>query len=205
MEDNVRLVPLQELIDVANKYISGEFTEEELNEYGQTLRIRGYIPLAEKVSYVMNLMNVYQYSDYNSQEIRIGDLYKNLFFYVLLGGYMFIDCSDLELITYENYDLLYPMFAQFILSFCERDFNVLKDMLKDSLNLLSLENVADAVDSIDIEAMEEATKSNENFIRHLEQNKELVEKLNNIVVMNDPLTNAVVEELRKIDANDTDK
>lgn len=205
MEDNVKLVPLQELIDVANKYISGEFTEEELNEYGQTLRIRGYIPLAEKVSYVMNLMNVYQYSDYNSQEIRIGDLYKNLFFYVLLGGYMFIDCSDLELITYENYDLLYPMFAQFILSFCERDFNVLKDMLKDSLNLLSLENVADAVDSIDTEAMEEATKSNENFIRHLEQNKELVEKLNNIVVMNDPLTNAVVEELRKIGASDTDK
>ena len=205
MEDNVRLVPLQELIDVANKYISGEFTEEELNEYGQTLRIRGYIPLAEKVSYVMNLMNVYQYSDYNSQEIRIGDLYKNLFFYVLLGGYMFIDCSNLELITYENYDLLYPMFAQFVLSFCERDFNVLKDMLKDSLNLLSLENVADAVDSIDIEAMEEATKSNESFIRHLEQNKELVEKLNNIVVMNDPLTNAVVEELRKIGANDTDK
>ena len=114
----VKLVSLEEIIDTTKKYLAGEFSDDEMNEYGQTLNIRGYIPLTEKITLIMNLMTTYEYSGYNSQEIRVADMYKNLFFHVLLGGYAFVDCSNTKLLTYENYDLLYPVFAPYILNFC---------------------------------------------------------------------------------------
>ena len=76
-----KLVSLEEIIDTTKKYLAGEFSDNEMNEYGQTLKIRGYIPLSEKIALIMNLMTVYEYSDYNSQEIRVADMYKNLFFH----------------------------------------------------------------------------------------------------------------------------
>lgn len=197
-ELEVKLISLEEIIDVTKKYLGGELSDDEMNEYGQTLQIRGYIPLTEKITLIMNLMNVYEYSDYNSQEIRVADMYKNLFFYIILGGYGFIDCSNTRLLTYENYDLLYPVFAPYILNFCSHDFEVFKDMLRDTINMYGIYNFVKAAESIDLDAMKEATAANDRFITQLSKNKELIEKINNIAVMNDPLTAAVVEELKKI-------
>ena len=197
-ELEVKLVSLEEIIDTTKKYLAGEFSDDEMNEYGQTLKIRGYIPLAEKITLIMNLMNVYEYSDYNSQEIRVADMYKNLFFHILLSGYAFVDCSNIKLLTYENYDLLYPIFAPYILNFCSHDFENFKDMMKDTINMYGINNFVEAAESIDIDAMKEATKSNSRFMAQLAQNKDLIEKINNIAIMNDPLTAAVVEELKKI-------
>ena len=197
-ELEAKLVSLEEIIDTTKKYLAGEFSDDEMNEYGQTLKIRGYIPLAEKITLIMNLMNVYEYSDYNSQEIRVADMYKNLFFHILLSGYAFVDCSNIKLLTYENYDLLYPIFAPYILNFCSHDFENFKDMMKDTINMYGINNFVEAAESIDIDAMKEATKSNSRFMAQLAQNKDLIEKINNIAIMNDPLTAAVVEELKKI-------
>lgn len=197
-EYEVKRVSLEEIIDVTKKYLSGEFSDDEMNEYGQTLQIRGYIPLTQKIALIMGLMNEYEYSNFNSQEIRVADMYKNLFFHVLLGGYAFINCDNVELLTYETYDLLYPIFAPYILNFCRQDYDVFREMVKDTINMYGINNFVEAAESIDIEAMKENTRSNQRFMTHLAQNKDLIEKINNIATMNDPLTAAVVEELKKI-------
>ena len=197
-ELEVKQVLLEEIIDVTKKYLNGEFSDDEMNEYGQTLQIRGYIPLTQKITLIMALMNQYEYSDYNSQELRVADMYKNLFFHVILGGYAFIDCTNTELLTYENYDLLYPVFAPYILNFCKQDYDVFKAMVTDTINMYGINNFVEAVESVDITAMKEATQANGRFMTQLAQNKDLIEKINNIAAMNDPLTQAVVEELRKI-------
>ena len=92
-------ITIEELASAAQKYINGDFSDEEMNEYGGTIQVRGYMPLTEKITLIMSLMNVYEYTDYNSQEIRVADMYKNLFFYVLLGGYAFVDCSNKEMLN----------------------------------------------------------------------------------------------------------
>lgn len=191
-------ITIEELASAAQKYISGDFSDEEMNEYGGTIQVRGYMPLTEKITLIMSLMNVYEYTDYNSQEIRVADMYKNLFFYVLLGGYAFVDCSNKEMLTYETYDLLYPIFAPYILNFCQHDYENFKGMLTDTINMYGIQHFVEAAEDIDINAMKEATIANGRFITQLSQNKELIEKINNIAAMNDPLTQAVVEELRKI-------
>ena len=71
-------------------------------------------------------------------------------------------------------------------------------MLTDTINMYGIQHFVEAAEDIDINAMKEATIANGRFITQLSQNKELIEKINNIAAMNDPLTQAVVEELRKI-------
>ena len=48
-------------------------------------------------------------------EVRIANIYKTLFFDVLLGLYAMVDVSNEELKTYAAYDLLYPIFSPFLL------------------------------------------------------------------------------------------
>ena len=197
-EDTLKKITLEELIDTTTKYYNGEFTDDDLNEYATTIQIRGYISLTEKIALIMNLMTTYQYSGYESQEIRVAELYRNIFFYVILGGYAFVDCSSIELVNFSNYDLLYPIFAPYILSYCQQDYDTFKSMLSDTINIYGIQDFVDAVDSIDMESMKEATRSNQMFITQLSENKDLVDKLNNILMANDPLTQTVVDELRKI-------
>jgi hypothetical protein len=138
------------------------------------------------------------YSTTEIQEIKVAELYRNIFFYGLLGGYAFIDCSDRNLITYENYDKLYPIFAPFILSYCKEDYEILKEFIHDSIDMYGLNSCVELMGNISPESLSEATKSNKELINSLKENEDLIHELNNIGNMNDPLTHKVVEELKNI-------
>ena len=198
-------IPLSLLIEKAKGFTNGEITQEEMAEFGGEITIRGYIPILEKMGIIMSILNQHIYSTVETQEIKMVEMYRNIFFYLMLSGYAGIDCTDREDITYYNYDLLYPIYAPFILSYCKEDYELTMNMLKDSINLYGIQGIVDGFAGINEETLKEATKANQDLMKELGANKELIHELKEIAEFNDPTTKKVVDGIRKIAVENSNK
>ena len=195
-QKEIKKITLSELIDVANKYTSGEWDSEKLNEYGQTMTIRPYIPLIDKTARIMAIIQKYN-EKYNSYEYRMLDLYRNIFFDIILSEYAFIDCNKKDLITSENYDLLYPIFANYIINFCRIDYDNFIAMLMQTINMYNSQGFIDVMRGLDIRTLEDVVNSNTEMLEILNKNKEVINKLDDIARMNDPQLAAMSDEIKK--------
>lgn len=108
-------IKLAELVNVASRFVQGKSSVEELDELGNRMTIRNYIPILDKMRLIMAIIFKFNAEDVEMHEIRVINMERELFFDVLLGGYALIDVNDPDLRTYQSYDLLYPLFANFIL------------------------------------------------------------------------------------------
>lgn len=188
---------LELIIKKAKGFINGEVSQEDMASFGGEMIIRSYIPILEKMGLIMAILNQHIYSDVEAQEIKTVEMYKNIFFYIMLSGYANVDCSDRDLITYSNYDLLYPIYAPFILSYCREDYQLIIDMLKDSINFYSIKDMSDGLNGINETALKEATKANKDLMRELGENKDLIHELKEIAELNDPTTKKMIETIKK--------
>ena len=195
--NNLELTPLEDLIDIAQKYSKGEINQDELNDYWHDMVVRSYIPILEKMQIAMSILTSYVYRDTNTQEVKIAELYKNIFFYGILGGYGLVDCSKIELNTYANYDLLYPIFGAQIKQYCKDDFEVLKSFIDDSINLYGITNISSAIENVSEEAIEKQVAENKETVRLLDENKDIIENLKELATMNNPAAKQIIEEIKK--------
>jgi len=195
---------LKGILDAANKYIKGEWDEKTMAEYGQTMTIRAYVPILEKTGNIVTIINKH-IMDVGMAEFAVADIHKDMFFYGLLQMYGMVDCSDESLVTYENYDLLYPLFYPFITSYCKDDYEEYKELFKDSISMSNIRSLLTALEEIDGQAIEKTIAANANMLNTFKSNEELINKLNDIMVMNDPNTKAVVDELKKMAVEDINK
>lgn len=191
-------ISLDILIEKANDFISGKISQEEMAVFGGEISIRSYLPILDKMGIIMSIIGQHMYSTVETQEIKTVELYRNIFFYLILGGYAGIDCSNRELITYSNYDLLYPIYAPFVLSYCKDDYDLTMEMLRESINLYNIQNMAEGLEGINENALKEATKANKELMRELGENKDLIHELKEIASFNDPMTQRVVDGVKKI-------
>lgn len=193
-----KVIKLEDIIKLVDEFLTGEKTEEDLTAYGANMSIRAYIPILDKMKIIIALSTRYVYSDADLHEVRTAELYRDLFFYGLLAPYGNINCDDISLITFANYDKLFPIFYPFLISYCESDYKVLKEFLHDALDAYATRDFVEAVNGISTQSLEEATKENRKMIKELEANKELIEDLREIAAMNNPVTKKVVDELRRM-------
>ena len=194
-------ISLELVIEKAKGFINGEVSQEDMAGFGGEMTIRSYIPILEKMALIMSITNQHIYSNVETQEIRMVEMYKNIFFYLMLSGYANIDCSDRELITYSNYDLLYPIYAPFILSYCKDDYELTINMLKDSINFYNIQDISEGLNGINETALQEATKANKDLMRELGENKDLIHELKELTVLNDPTTKKMVETIKRASLN----
>jgi len=197
MADTIYNNTLSGLIEAAKKFESGEWNEDVMAEYGQGMKVRAYLPILEKTSVIISIMNNHLL-DTGMAEFAIADMHKDLFFYGLLQGYGLVDCSNKTLVTFENYDLLFPLFYPFLVSYCKDDFELFKEMFKDTINLTNMRTTLDALAEIDVDKLDKNTAANASILNTFKSNKDIIEQLNNIAVMNDPTTAKVVEELKRM-------
>ena len=190
-------ISLELIIEKAKDFISGEVSQEDMASFGGDMTIRSYIPILEKMALIMSITNQHVYSTVETQEIKMVEMYKNIFFYLMLSGYANVDCSDRELITYSNYDLLYPIYAPFILSYCKDDYELTINMLKDSINFYNIQDISEGLNGINETALKEATKANKDLMRELGENKDLIHELKEIAELNDPTTKKMIETIKK--------
>lgn len=193
-----KVIKLEDIVELVDNFLKGEVTAEEMADYGAKMSVRAYLPLLDKMKIVIALSTRYIYSSTEMHEVKVAELYRDLFFYGLLAPYGNVLCDDVSLITFANYDKLFPIFYPFLISYCESDYKILKEFLHDTLDSYATRDFVDAVNGITTESLEEATKENKRMLHELENNKDLIADLKEIAAMNNPLTQKIVEELRNI-------
>ena len=96
---------LSKLIEQVEKYNKGEITTEEFNKWGNELIIISSLPMTKKVNIITDIVERHVYNNMEMKEFLVCELYRNIFFYLYLGGYLGIFNIDPEDINYANYDL----------------------------------------------------------------------------------------------------
>ena len=187
---------LKEVIAKIKEFVEGQISEKEIDEFGNSLNIRAYIPLMDKLRLAITIVSKQEYYNYEVLEIKMAEFYKDLFFDVLLKNYAMIEVDD-EDCTYENYDLLYPVLGTWLLSYCGNDYNIVKEMIQDSMNLYNIKAINDSVGSISDEGIEKLIQENKNFMKTLEENKPVIEDLKDIMIGTDKNTKLAIESIRK--------
>lgn len=191
-------IKLAELVNVASRFVQGKTSVEELDELGNRMTIRNYIPILDKMRLIMAIIFKFNAEDVEMHEIRVINMERELFFDVLLGGYALIDVNDPDLRTYQSYDLLYPLFANFILQYCKDDYNKIVKMIEDSLNIYAMQDLDSLFNNVDYKALKESAKQHEELIEKLEKNKEMVANLRRIMDVTDPNTKKVLDNISEI-------
>lgn len=191
-------IKLAELVNVASRFVQGKTSVEELDELGNRMTIRNYIPILDKMRLIMAIIFKFNAEDVEMHEIRVINMERELFFDVLLGGYALIDVNDPDLRTYQSYDLLYPLFANFILQYCKDDYNKITNMIEDSLNIYAMQDLDSLFNNVDYKALKESAKQHEELLKKLEQDKEMVANLRRIMDATDPNTKKVLDNISEI-------
>ena len=191
-------IKLAELVNVASRFVQGKTSVEELDELGNRMTIRNYIPILDKMRLIMAIIFKFNAEDVEMHEIRVINMERELFFDVLLGGYALIDVNDPDLRTYQSYDLLYPLFANFILQYCKDDYSKIVKMIEDSLNIYAMQDLDSLFNNVDYKALKESAKQHEELVKKLEQNKEMVANLRRIMDATDPNTKKVLDNISEI-------
>ena len=125
-------ISLEEVIDICNKFTSGEMSREELESWGNTIEIRLYLPIVEKTLCIDKIIDESSYSE--DKHIKIAQLEMNKFWHILLQ-YTNIETEGHEdLFTIANYDLIYPVIGYWLKGLLRQDYDVVIDMLNQSIN-----------------------------------------------------------------------
>lgn len=196
-------VTLEDCVNITNKYLKGEITDDDFNVFGSKMNIRMYLPILEKMQLIMRILATTQISqNVVNPEIITAEMYKNIFYTVILGAYGQIELGEKDIQTYDNYDLLFPLFEPFIMQYAKKDFKIFKNMLNDSMGLYSLTNISNAMDNINMDELKKVARENRELIRNIESKEKLISDLKDIMSMNDPTTKKVVEELKAMSIED---
>lgn len=194
-EEKVEKITVSELIRQTKKFLDGEITPEEFGQLGDKMTIRSYLSILDKMKLIMILVFTIENEDAEEASLKSIIMKKHLFFDVLLGQYAMIDVSEKALCTYTSYDLLYPLFSEFILGFCKKDYDEFVEMLRDAINFNNLNNFSDIFENLDYKELQKAADRNRMMIDALKENKELVEHLKELYGAtseeNKKLTNAL--------------
>lgn len=201
-------IKLAELVNVASRFVQGKTSVEELDELGNRMTIRNYIPILDKMRLIMAIIFKFNAEEVEMHEIRVINMERELFFDVLLGGYALIDVNDPDLRTYQSYDLLYPLFANFILQYCKDDYSKIVKMIEDSLNIYAMKDLDSLFNNVDYKALKETAKQHEELLKSFEKNKKLVADLRKIYEAENPdgvkVLDAVSETIQR-EANEEAK
>lgn len=200
VKDNIQdyeLIDLEELITVVKKYLRKPEKNTDLINLIGKLQIKAYLPLLLKTTTALGIIMRKNYSNTEYEEIKVAEMYKTIFFLVILGQYANIDVTNEKLFTYDNYDLLMPLLGEYILKFCKDDYQRFMDILKDSINFYNINEISSAVENIDYNKLEDAINSNKKLIQSLKEDRDLIEKLDNISKINSPQTAQVIQQVAK--------
>ena len=180
-------------VNVVTKFIRGKATLDDLNELGNQMTIREYIPMKEKYRLIATIIFKMDTEADDMAETVVIAKEKNLFFDVLLTAYCGINCENQDLKTYATYDLLYPILSKYVLQFCGEDYKKLVEMLDSSLNIYRMKELNEILGSVDYAEIKKVTQENEALLKKFYQEKDALEKLKELFVATDDNARKVVD------------
>ena len=202
-EEDVSSIELKEVIEKCQEYQNGNIDRDTLSKWAnENFIIREYIGIHEKHKIIMEICFEYEFNSDVFNDIRILETEKFKFYNCLLNAYTNIiiptQKEDYENIcTLKNLDLLSPILEYYIYQHCSYDYDKLIKMIDNCFNYDNLTNLVELLDNFDKDSLEKATKSNNNLISKLEENKELIKDLKDLSTFEDPGVVEVVKNFKK--------
>lgn len=181
---------LSELIKKSQAFAEGQMTEDEYVAVIKELTIRNYLSQNEKRDVVATVYTLG--SNYTTLEYQLVDLYMYEFFYGLLR-YMMIEVDDPTLVNDENMDLLSPLLRDYIYSFAKNDFDIVCNLVSDTIALYNIDQISETMLSLSEETIMEGIMDNARMLNSLKDNKDIIDKISKIQKMNDPLTHEMLQ------------
>lgn len=179
---------LQEVLKVCADFISAPEDAEKVAAYNdmcQNLVIKSYMPMQEKVIAIVRIV-LDSDKDYDMPAtffmagVEIASLFDGLISYTNLEQNLTIDDKN-----YENYDLLYQSgFADYILQFCQRDYDRLVHMIERTMSFENLNELTSSMREMNVGALEGLTNELRNCKKDLDP--EVLRNMADILRYNDP-------------------
>lgn len=179
---------LKEVLKVCADFISAPEDKEKVAAYNdmcQNLVIKSYMPMQEKVITIVRIV-LDSDKDYDMPAtffmagVEIASLFDGLISYTNLEQNLTIDDKN-----YENYDLLYQSgFADYILQFCQRDYDRLVHMIERTMSFENLNELTSSMREMNVGALEGLTNELRNCKKDLDP--EVLRNMADILRYNDP-------------------
>lgn len=179
---------LKEVLKVCADFISAPEDTEKVAAYNdmcQNLVIKSYMPMQEKVITIVRIV-LDSDKDYDMPAtffmagVEIASLFDGLISYTNLEQNLTIDDKN-----YENYDLLYQSgFADYILQFCQRDYDRLVHMIERTMSFENLNELTSSMREMNVGALEGLTNELRNCKKDLDP--EVLRNMADILRYNDP-------------------
>ena len=183
---------MKEIIEICEKYNHGEIKEDTFIDFLTSLN-----PVSRLNLYNKGLIIDLALGDLDDMETIKGYEFENAInmevIYVLrfLMSYIEVE-KDIYSFDDSAVDTLYNAgVVDYILTYCNKDFEILKRMFDNAIKFKVLNSVRGAIDSM----VEPANVENITRIEDIFKDKETIDKVVNIMMHNDPSLHAIKEEI----------
>ena len=182
---------LQEILDICDQFTKHPEDETAVKAYNdmlQNLVIRAYLPMQEKV---VALVRMVMDSDkdidvpeaFFTAGLEIACCFDGLLSYVNIEPEV-----NLDIKSYENYDLIYQSgLADYILEYCGKDYERLVRMMERTLSYENLTDLVQSMREMDTGSLRELVNNLRNMKDEIDP--EVIKNIADIARMNDPALN----------------
>ena len=205
----MEIIKIEEVLQICNAFIetpTNEVAVDNFEDLKVRLVVRSYLPVQEKVLCLYKMVIDSDKSiDLPSSIFTIGLDIAAVFDGLI--AYTNIDLNiHTDLKSYESYDSLYQSgLADYILEFCEKDYNRLVRLLERTVSYDNLVELTETIGAIDSEGMKAVVQEFRRFRE--ETNPAVLKDISDIIRYNDPnlhqlkseVVDEALEQLEKMD------
>lgn len=192
MEDKVML---SEIIQKCKEFDEGKSNKEVLDELGSRITVKNYLSIVDKMAILCDFY-FSKSSIYNSVEEKLIEFETKKFWKILLK-YTNIEIDNKDLCNLDNYDLCFPMIHDYIAQFCYVDYERTCQMISNYIMITCVAMISSYFENMDTESIQEGNKETKELLETLIGNEKLVSELNNLLILNDPNTIEMINEIKK--------
>jgi hypothetical protein len=168
---------LPEVIQLCQDILDGKLKGDDMLPFLNRIYVVRYKNLIEKDMLVSELLFKYEFDSINNIEWNIVNTEQYKLWYLLLS-YTNIQIEGYEeYCTLDNYDIVFSVLGDAILSFCERDYNRTIKMFDDAVNVFNLRKLLEGVGGIDEGQLNKSMEDLKEELAYLDKNKDMLENL----------------------------
>ena len=190
-------VDMFDFFEAISDFIMDPLNEEynkRLEDFKSKLVIRSFLPLAQKEAVMLKTLYDINSMDTESQHfcsaLEVSMTFNGLFAYVVNIDYNIEDQLKDEI----YYDIFWASgVADYILSFCEKDYERLRDMIRMMISFENLKELLEEISKYTPESIDKLTESFKSFT--LKANSDVIRNLADIARNNDPILTGVKENI----------
>ena len=190
-------ISILDLFEVLGDFVADPADEEvaqKVSDYKSKLVIRNFLPMKQKEAAMLKTLYDIQVVDVESHHFSAA-MEISLTFNALLAYVVNIDYDIQETLKDEIfYDVFWVSgLGDYILSFCEKDYNRLRDMVERMISFENLKELLEEVSKMAPDSIDRLTDIFKSF--SLKDNSELIRNLADIARHQDPLLTKVKDSV----------